>query len=154
MSQTVSADELLKYAGKTLRVSDWVQITQDQIDRFADVTNDHQFIHVEPEKAAASRFESTIAHGFLTLSLISNLEPRDWPALENTEMVINYGLDKLRFLRPVKVESRVRLRTKIVSVTEKRPHEYLVHTRRTMEIEGVDKPAFVAVQLVLIVQKQ
>lgn len=154
MSHTVTIDELRAYTGQTLRVSEWVHITQEWIDRFADATHDHQFIHVDPKAAAASRFESTIAHGFLTLSLISHLGPEDWPVLENQDMVINYGLDKLRFLKPVAVDSRIRLRTKILSVTEKRPLEYLVKTRRTMEIEGSDKPAFVAVQLVLIAQKR
>ncbi len=103
--------------------------------------------------ARATPLGSTIAHGFLTLSLLSPLRPPDWPVLENAAMVINYGLDKLRFLQPVKPDQRVRVHTKILAVRQKRPGQYLVKSEKTMEIEGEEKPAFIAHMLVLLVGK-
>ena len=151
---TVSPEELLEYAGRTLIPSSWKTVTQDLIDGFADVTDDHQFIHVDLEKASRGPFGTTIAHGFLTLSLLSSLRPDDWPALEGMKMIINYGLDKVRFLKPVKVGSRVRVHTKILSVTERRTGQFLVRSEKTMEIEGDDKPAYIAVQLALLVGQE
>ena len=150
----VTGDELKQYAGRSLLPSEWTTITQEQIDQFADVTDDHQFIHVDEAAAKATPLGSTIAHGFLTLSLISTLRPSDWPVLENTEMVINYGLDKLRFLQPVKPGQRVRVHTKILAVRQKRPGQYLIKSEKTMEIEGEEKPAFVAQTLVLVIGKE
>ena len=147
----VTGDELKQHAGRSLLPSEWTTITQEQIDQFADVTDDHQFIHVDEAAAKATPLGSTIAHGFLTLSLISTLRPSDWPVLENTEMVINYGLDKLRFLQPVKPGQRVRVHTKILAVRQKRPGQYLIKSEKTMEIEGEEKPAFVAQMLVLVI---
>ncbi len=149
----VTGDELKEYAGRSLLPSEWMTITQERIDQFADVTDDHQFIHVDEAAAKATPLGSTIAHGFLTLSLLSTLRPSDWPVLENAEMIFNYGLDKLRFLQPVKAGSRVRVHTKILAVREKRPGQYLIKSEKTMEIEGEEKPAFVAQMLVLIVGK-
>lgn len=154
MANKVSVEELKNYAGRSLLPSEWVTITQDQINTFADVTSDHQFIHVDQKRATSSPLGSTIAHGFLTLSLVSGLKHDDWPVLEDTEMVFNYGLDRVRFLQPVKADSRVRVHTTILSVTEKRPHEYLIRSERRMEIRGSEKPAFIAVQLVLVVGKK
>ncbi len=150
----VSGDQLKEYAGRSLLPSEWITVTQEQINQFADVTDDHQFIHVDEAAARDTPLGSTIAHGFLTLSLISTLRPSDWPVLENAEMVINYGLDKLRFLQPVKPDQRVRVHTKILAVGEKRPGDYLIKSEKTMEIEGEEKPAFVAQMLVLIVGKK
>ena len=147
----VAGDELKEFAGRSLLPSEWMTITQERIDQFADVTEDHQFIHVDRAAARATPLGSTIAHGFLTLSLLSVLKPPDWPVLENAEMVFNYGLDKLRFLQPVKAGSRVRVHTKILAVREKSPGQYLIKSEKTMEIEGEEKPAFVAQMLVLIV---
>ena len=147
----VTGEELKEYAGRSLQPSEWMTITQDRIDGFADVTDDHQFIHVDEAAAKATPLGSTIAHGFLTLSLLSPLRPPDWPVLENTAMVINYGLDKLRFLQPVKPGQRVRVHTKILAVRQKRPGQYLIKSEKTMEIEGEEKPAFVAQTLVLVV---
>ena len=149
----VTGDELKEYAGRSLLPSEWMTITQERINDFADVTDDHQFIHVDEAAARATPLGSTIAHGFLTLSLLSVLKPPDWPVLENTVMVFNYGLDKLRFLQPVKAGSRVRIHTKILAVRKKRPGEYLIKSEKTMEIEGEEKPAFVAQVLVLVVGK-
>ena len=154
MVQPVSDEELRGYADKTLQPSQWHEITQDQIDGFADVTGDHQFIHVDPGRAAEGPFGATIAHGFLTLSLLASLMPSDWPVLADPEMSINYGLDKLRFLQPVVVNSRVRVQTKILSVTEKRPREFLIRSQKTMEVEGNDKPAYIAIHLALLVGKK
>lgn len=151
MSQTVSGDELKQYAGRALLPSEWSTITQERINQFADVTDDHQFIHVDEAAAKATPLGSTIAHGFFTLSLLSSLTPPDWPVLENQEMIFNYGLNKVRFLIPVKSGSRVRVHTKILAVREKRRGEYLVKSEKSMEIEGEEKPAFVAEGLVLVV---
>ena len=150
----VTGAELKEYAGTSLLPSEWMTITQEQINQFADVTDDHQFIHVDEEAAKATPLGSTIAHGFLTLSLLSPLQPPDWPALDNAEMVFNYGLDKLRFLQPVKAEQRVRVHTKILAVQEKRPGQYLIKSEKTMEIEGEEKPAFVAQMLALVVGRE
>ena len=150
----VPGAELKEFAGRSLLPSEWMTIAQERIDQFADVTEDHQFIHVDEAAARATPLGSTIAHGFLTLSLLSVLKPPDWPVLENAEMVFNYGLDKLRFLQPVKAGSRVRVHTKILAVREKSPGQYLIKSEKTMEIEGEEKPAFVAQMLVLVVGKQ
>ncbi len=149
----MTGDELKAYAGRSLLPSEWMTITQERIDQFADVTDDHQFMHVDQAAARATLLGSTIAHGFLTLSLLTALGPPDWPDLEDTEMVFNYGLDKLRFLQPVKAGSRVRVHTKILSVRQKRPGEFLIKSEKTMEIEGEEKPAFVTQSLVLVVAK-
>ncbi len=149
--QSVTGDELKEYAGRSLLPSEWMTITQERIDQFADVTEDHQFIHVDEAAAKATPLGSTIAHGFLSLSLLTPLKPPDWPVLEDAEMIFNYGLDKLRFLQPVKAGARVRVHTKILAVREKRPGEYLIKSEKTMEIEGEEKPAFVARMLVLVV---
>lgn len=154
MVQTVSDEELKSYAGRDLSASVWHEITQEQIDRFADVTGDHQFIHVDRERARESRFGTTIAHGHLTLALLAALRPEDWPDLTDMDMVINYGLDKVRFLQPVPVNSRVRAHTRILSVTERRPREFLVRYQKTLEIEGNERPACIAVQLALLVGKK
>ncbi len=152
--QSVTGDELKEYAGRSLLPSEWMTITQERIDQFASVTDDHQFIHVDEAAAKATPLGSTIAHGFLTLSLLSTLRPPDWPVLENTEMVINYGLDKLRFLQPVKPGQRVRVHTKILAVRQKRPGQYLIKLEKSMEIEGEEKPAFVAQTLLLVIGDQ
>ena len=147
MSDEVTLDELKAYEGKDLSPSDWIEIKQDRIDKFADCTDDHQYIHVDPERMAQSVYGSTIAHGFLSLSLLAGHGSPDWPKLENTVLNLNYGLDRLRFLQPVKVDSRVRIHTKILSVTEKSPGRVLIKAEKSMEIEGEQKPALVAVSL-------
>lgn len=154
MKNSVTGEELKEFAGRSLQPSEWMTITQERIDGFAEVTKDHQFIHVDEAAAKATPLGSTIAHGFLTLSLLSPLRPSDWPVLKNQEMVINYGLDKLRFLQPVKPGQRVRVHTKIVAVRRKRPGQYLIKSEKTMEIEGEEKPAFVAQMLVLLVGEE
>ena len=127
-------------------VSDWVEVTQDMIDRFAEATGDHQFIHVDPARAAGTPFGGTIAHGFLTLSLMPLLSSRvpDAPHLAGARMGINYGGNKLRFLAPVRSGSRVRGRFTLLAFDEKRPGQYQQTTGFTVEIEGEDKPALIA----------
>lgn len=147
----VSGAEFLTYSGRTMLPSRWLTITQERIDQFADVTDDHQFIHVDPRRAAETPLGTTIAHGFLSLSLLSVLSAPDWPSVKNTVMAFNYGLDRVRFLTPVKVNSRVRVHTKVRSVREKRPGEFVVRAEKSMEIEGSEKPAFIVMQIGLLV---
>jgi len=151
MPTEVSVEELKGYEGKSLSPSEWVEVTQDRIDRFADCTDDHQYIHVDPEAAKNTPFGATIAHGFLSLSLLAGHRSPDMPTIKNAVMGINYGLDRVRFLNPVKVNSRVRIHTKIISVTEKRRGYILIKSERSMEIEGEEKPALIAETLGLIV---
>ena len=152
MLKVVKTDDIDKVIGTEVGVSDWVIIDQDRIDKFADATMDHQFIHVDPEQASQV-FGSTIAHGFLSLSLVAGI-PFDQEigiVLEGTKMGLNYGLDKVRFLSPVPVNSEVRIHMKCIDITEKNPGQYLAKTEVTMEIKGVDKPAFVAETLSMFV---
>ena len=145
----VAAAELSSLVGTELGVSDWLLIDQDRVDAFADATLDHQFIHVDPEKAAMTPFGGTIAHGFLTLSLLPHfLEAASVP-LEGTLMAINYGTDKVRFLQPVKVGKRIRARSVLAAATEKRLGQWLVTQTVTVEIEGEEKPAMVAEVLMM-----
>ena len=153
MTETLSAADLPGLAGKQLPASSWLEITQERIDRFADATNDHQYIHVEPEKAAATPFGGTIAHGFLTLSLVPYLMGEQRPEVAGTVMGLNYGLDKLRFLQPVPVGSRIRVQQTISSVTEKNPGQWLIKTRVSVDIEHSEKPALVADQLTMLIIK-
>ena len=144
MSNEVTLEELQAYEGRELSPSDWFEIKQERIDQFADCTDDHQYIHVDPERMKDSPFGCTIGHGFLTLSLLSGHGSSDWPRLRNSVMSLNYGLDRVRFIHPVKVNSRVRFRTKILSVTEKSPGRVLIKAEKTMEIDGEEKPAMIA----------
>ncbi|GAA4641105.1 MaoC family dehydratase [Gordonia humi] len=136
------ADELKAAEGTHLGYSDWVEIDQARIDKFADATGDHQWIHVDPERAASGPFGATIAHGYLTLSLIPMLSWQVYKVEGNT-MGINYGSNKVRFPSTVPVGSRVRAGVEIVSVTETAAG-YQVINRVTVEREGGDKPACVA----------
>jgi len=138
--------------GEEEGVGDWFTVDQDRINRFADATEDHQFIHVDPAKAAElSPYKVTIAHGFLTLSLIvklgASIPPTKPEALEGVDMGGNYGLDKVRFPAPVKVDSRIRARHKLVSAELKNPNTIQVKRQVTVEIEGEDKPGCVAESL-------
>ncbi len=144
-----TAAELQASVGEEVGVSDWVTVDQERIDAFADATLDHQFIHVDPERAALTPFGTTIAHGFLTLSLLPHLTGGIVPVPDGTVMAINYGSDRLRFLSPVKSGSRVRARVKLVDATEKSPGQWLVKSDVTVEIDGEPKPALVAETLTL-----
>lgn len=146
---SVPVAELKNYAGKELGRSEWLTIDQERINLFAEATGDFQFIHVDPQKAAQTPFGSTIAHGFLSLSLLPKLMEDLFVAPEGLKMVINYGLDSVRFIQPVKVNSRVRLNVSIAEVTEKKPGQWLIKAIATLEIEGQEKPAYVAEPLSL-----
>ena len=146
----VPAEKLVDYVGQEIGSSDWFEVDQDRIDMFADATLDHQFIHIDSEKATPL-FGSTIAHGFLSLSLVPHLTSQAVLAPENLKMVFNYGLDKVRFINPVNVGSKVRTHSKCVSVDDKGDGRYLMKTEVTMEIEGLEKPAYIAETLSMFV---
>ena len=145
----VPVTELSQYVGKELGRSAWLKIDQQRINLFAEATGDFQFIHVDPEKAAKTPFGCTIAHGFLTLSLIPKLIEDILVLPEGLKMVVNYGLDSVRFIQPVKVDSQVRLKVDLAEVTEKRPGQWLLKAIATLEIEGEEKPAYIAESLSL-----
>ena len=147
----VEATEMQDYEGQELGVSEWFRIDQDRINAFADATLDHQFIHVDPEKAKATPFGTTIAHGYLTVSLLPYLQSTidGFITPKGTKMGMNYGFDKLRFMAPVKVDQRIRARAKLLEVTEKKPGQWLLKLEYTVEIEGEEKPALVAEWLLL-----
>jgi len=149
MSVELSPEELLASVGKDLEPSEWLEITQERVNQFADATNDHQFIHLDPEKAAQTPFGGTIAHGFLTLSLIVYLVMDTTVKPKGTAVTINYGSDKVRYLTPVRVGGRIRAQQRVVEVTEKKPGQWLLKLGITIEIEGVDSPAVVAEVLLM-----
>jgi acyl dehydratase len=133
--------------GEAEGAGEWFEVDQDRIDQFADVTEDHQFIHVDPEAAKASPFGTTIAHGFLTLSLLTPLSgsiPQDTSRFAGVVMGVNYGFDKVRFISPVKVGSRIRASSALKSAVLKDPNTIDVTRTMTVEIEGESKPALVA----------
>ena len=139
--RTVSLDEFSGCAGRELEPSAWLEITQQRVNQFADATDDHQFIHVDPKKATDTVFGGTIAHGFLTLSLLSHLNSGSALIPEGTTMVINYGSDRVRFLAPVRVGARIRTLQKILEVSRKSSGTWLMKTAVTVEIENSSKPA-------------
>ena len=144
MTRYVSAAELQDLVGTELEPSEWLEISQDRVNEFADATNDHQFIHVDLQRAKASPFGGTIAHGFLTLSLLTHLLSEPMVVPKNTAMTINYGSDKVRFLKPVAVGQRVRAKQQLVEVNEKKPGQWLLKTSVNVEIEGEETPALIA----------
>lgn len=151
MPTTVSLDEFRTLAGRELEPSSWMEISQERVQQFADATEDHQFIHLDPVKAAQTPFGGTIAHGYLTQSLLVYLNRQTAIFPEGLAMVINYGSDKVRFLAPVPVGSRIRSVQKIVQVTEKTPGMWLVKVDVTVEIENATKPAMKAEVLYMYV---
>jgi len=142
---TVTIDEMKNRVGQET-VSEWVEVTQDMINKFAEATGDHQFIHVNPEAAAMTPFGGTIAHGFLTLSLMPLLSSKvkDAPRLDGVKMGVNYGGNKVRFITPVRSGSKVRGRFKLLEFAEKRPGQFQQTNEFTVEIEGAEKPAMIA----------
>jgi acyl dehydratase len=141
-------DALAAMAGEELGLSDWLEIDQERVDRFADATGDHQWIHVDRERASAGPFGGTIAHGYLTLSLIPFLGSQVF-ALETPGARLNYGVNKVRFPSPVRVGSRIRSHVTMGEVTDL-PTGTQLTLRHTIEIEGHDKPACVAETVVLL----
>jgi len=154
ISPNISLEDFKNSVGTELEPSDWLLIDQERINCFADATSDHQFIHVDEEKAAASPFGSTIAHGFLSLSLLSHLMGQTMLIPEGTIMGINYGSDKVRYLQPVKVNSRVRSKAKIEEITEKPGGQLLIKVSVAVEIENEDRPALIAEILSLYIVKE
>jgi acyl dehydratase len=152
MLKIIKSTEIDSVIGQEVGVSDWITIDQDRINKFAEATLDDQFIHTDPKKATPI-FGSTIAHGFLSLSLVAGIpfSQNIGLVLEGTKMALNYGLDKVRFLSPVPVNSEVKIRMKCIEINEKNPGQFLAKTEVTMEIKGVDKPAFVAETLSMYV---
>ena len=152
MLKIIKSTEIDSVIEQEVGVSDWITIDQDRINKFAEATLDDQFIHTDPEKATPI-FGSTIAHGFLSLSLVAGIpfSQNIGLVLEGTKMALNYGLDKVRFLSPVPVNSEVKIRMKCIEINEKNPGQFLAKTEVTMEIKGVDKPAFVAETLSMYV---
>ena len=137
-------DALQEFIGADLGAGDWLEVTQERINQFADATGDHQWIHVDPERAAQGPFGGTIAHGFLTLSLVVTLPGgKPLPVPEGVKMGINYGLDKVRFITPVPAGARIRARRKLLEIKEGEGFGQM-KTEVTIEIEGKDKPACVA----------
>ncbi|MDZ7767583.1 MAG: MaoC family dehydratase [Woeseiaceae bacterium] len=148
---TVPKDQLASYVDKTLTPSGWLRVDQQQINTFADATLDHQFIHIDEERAAKTPFGSTIAHGYLTMSLISHFLGEAGIAPEGATMVINYGSDKMRFVQPVKVNSELRGRAVLAEVREKKPGQILIKTRVTIDIKGEENPALIAEILTMFI---
>ncbi|MEY9360283.1 acyl dehydratase [Bradyrhizobium yuanmingense] len=136
--------------GKEIGVSSWHLIDQPRIDSYADVIEDHQFIHVDPERAKETAFGTTIAHGFLTMSLLSIMSYEVMPVIAGTTMGVNYGFDRLRFISPVRSGKRVRGRFVLAEAKLRKPNELQSRTNVTVEIEGEDKPALIADWLGLI----
>ncbi|KZX68163.1 MULTISPECIES: MaoC family dehydratase [unclassified Alcanivorax] len=149
--KVVEVASLTEYVGKELGASDWFQIDQDRINAFADATLDHQFIHVDPEQAKNTPFGTTIAHGYLTLSLLPYLQASIDGFLmpKGMKMAMNYGFDKLRFMAPVKEGKRVRAVATLLDAKEKRDGQWLLTFSFTVEIEGEDKPALIAEWLLM-----
>ena len=143
-------DEIRAKVGHPIGVSNWIPVGQDRIDQFADATDDHQFIHVDQKLAAQAPFGGTIAHGFLSLSLLSRMAADAMLIPDTTKMAVNYGLDRVRFLAPVKSGTRVRGHFTLESAEEKAPGQLLLKHQVTVEIEGEDKPALTAQWLGLI----
>ena len=143
MTESLNVETLQDHFGKEIGVSPWKEINQDRIDAFADCTEDHQYIHVNPEQAANSPFGGTIAHGFLSLSMLSVMA-YSVPPLTGVVMGVNYGFEKVRFLQPVKSGQSVRGRFTLKNAIEKGPGRWLLTYDVTVEIEGETKPALVA----------
>ena len=140
----VKTSELQNYVGKEVGVSAWLLVDQKRIDGFAEVTEDRQFIHIDPEAAKATPFGQTVAHGFLTLSLLSKLASDCVLVCEGIKMGVNYGFDKVRFSTPVKSGKRIRGRFALMSARERLPGQWALKYSARVEIEGEEKPALVA----------
>lgn len=141
---TVTREDLQDVVNKDTYTTDWFEVKQEQINQFADCTMDHQFIHVDPEAAAKSPFGTTIAHGFLSLSMLSYFAETFGTMIDGVYMGVNYGFDKVRFIAPVAVNSKIRASAKLIEAVEKKPGQFMLTTEVTVEIEGSDKPALKA----------
>ena len=150
------ATELENHIGEEIGLSEWIEVTQERINQFADATNDHQFIHVDPElaKSAPTPWDTTIAHGFLTLSLVSYMSATSGFMPAEMQTAVNYGSDKVRFMEAVPVDSKIRGRFILTDAQYKKNGRWLVKTTVTIEIEGVEKPAAVIETLTLYIVKE
>ena len=151
MATVVPKAEMKNYIGKSLEEGHWFNIDQDRINQFADVTIDRQFIHIDPETAKDTPFGSTIAHGFLTLSMLTHLTEKCAFIPKEVTMGVNYGFDKVRFINPVKVGSEVRAKVTVADVTEKAENQMLVKQAITVEIKGEERPALICEWLTMFV---
>lgn len=140
----VSQEEYRSLVGKEVGVSRWFDIEQSRIDGFAEVTQDHQFIHVDPERAAQTPFGGTVAHGFLSLSMLAAMAFEALPEIEGRQMAVNYGFDRVRFMAPVRSGSRIRARFVLKEIVDRGPKEFMTRSEVTVEIEDGTKPALVA----------
>ncbi len=143
-TQLLSQDDYRAKIGTEVGVSDWIVVDQAKINAFAECTGDHQFIHVNPEMAKQTPFGTTIAHGYLTLSLLAVMAYGGMPGIEGTKMGVNYGLNKVRFMAPVKSGKQIRGRFKLVDVTERAPGTLQSTVEVSVEIDGETKPALIA----------
>jgi acyl dehydratase len=150
MANTVTAADYKAMVGTEVGVSNWITVDQEMINKFADATGDHQFIHVNEELAKQTPFGTTIAHGFLTLSLMPLMGYEALPAMADTKMGVNYGTNKLRFIAPVKSGKKVRGRFKLLALDESKPGQRMSTIEATVEIEGETKPALIAEWLTLV----
>ena len=147
----VPKDEMVNAVGTKFEPGEWILVSQERINTFADCTEDHQFIHIDQEKAAKTPFGGTIAHGFLTLSLLAKMVEGNGVMPENIVMGINYGFDKVRFLTPVRAGKRVRANVAITAVDRKDDNRFLVKQSISVEIEGEENPALIAEWLTMVV---
>lgn len=145
-----SLDEIRSRIGEEIGVSGWFEMSQQRIDEFADATEDRQFIHIDPKSAAQTPFGQTIAHGFLSLSMMSRMAADAMLVPDTVKMAVNYGLDRVRFVAPVKSGKRIRGRFRLDSITEKAPGQLLMRHTVTVEIEGEERPALTAEWLGLL----
>lgn len=150
MQRVISITEVKDLVGTELGVSEWMDVPQSRIDKFADATDDHQFIHVDPVRAAETPFGGTIAHGFLTLSMLSAMHSEAVPKLKETNFGINYGFNKIRFMAPVPVNGRIRGRFFLKEARLRGPGRMMTTYEVTIEIENVKKPAMTATWLTII----
>lgn len=152
--ETLTVDTLHKLVGHTFAPSEWILVDQDRINAFAACTGDHQFIHVDPERVAReTSFRGTLAHGFLLLSLAAGHRQRDFPPVSDVALVLNYGLDRLRFTSPVVAGSRVRYNSRVLAAEPRSPGRVLLRQEAKMEVEGQEKPAVIAELLALYVAR-
>lgn len=149
--RSIALEDLKALVGAEIGVSRWFEISQARIDAFAEITEDHQFIHTDPAAAKMTPFGGTVAHGFLTLSMLSAMAYDAVPAVEGAVTGVNYGFDKVRFVAPVRSGSRIRARFRLIALTPRSSREYQARYEAAIEIEGSEKPALVAEWLSLVV---
>lgn len=145
----IARDQIDQFRDYPLEPTEWFKVTQEQVNQFADCTHDHQFIHVDPERAAETPFGGTVAHGFLTLSMLAHFGEQFGVSIEGAFMGVNYGFDSVRFIAPVRVGKRIRAHAKILDIVEKRPGQLVNRMEVSVEIEGEEKPALKALWITM-----